>query len=181
MELGVAAKTRLQCRVEQVTGATGAVDGLEEAIDSQTVSVVDERDAHFPLEGAREMAWAHPQLTGEALACHRQIFIQGTQDALDERALTGLAGQGLPRHRAALGEIEHREQRAKYSGGCLLSLVNRASGQRGVVVHDAHDVAGCNEWSGHHPTFTDHRGAAARLTHIKGSLRPIHAEAPRQA
>ena len=59
VELSVAAEPGFERRLEQVAAAARAVHRFKEAIDAQTVSVIDERHPHLSLERARQVTRAH--------------------------------------------------------------------------------------------------------------------------
>src|SRR5690606_41989460 len=84
VKLRVAAEAGLEGRIEQVSAAP--VHELEEALDAQPVSVLDDGNAHLRLEEPGEVARADADLPGEPLCADEWILIQRVHHTLDARS-----------------------------------------------------------------------------------------------
>src|SRR5690606_20095668 len=80
VELSVAAEAGVERRLLQAVGPTPAAQRVPEAIDALPVPVIDEREAHLALEGARQVPRAHPELDGEIFAAPRGVLVDRLAD-----------------------------------------------------------------------------------------------------
>lgn len=139
-------KNAVELRVTSETSAPGCrrnisaagEDELHEALETELVAVVDERDTHLRAKRFPEFAGANPETLGQGASTHAGVIAQALERLGDEPSVTALAGAGGRLH-GGLGETSFqqgsgfgRKANRQLAGGVLVGLGVR-TGRPGEV------------------------------------------------